>query len=87
MDFTPLMTCYPTDAASEVGCAEEVLTAFARRAYRRPLTPEDVRSLLAAYHTGRAEDDVLHELPPATRCCVSALCTLRAAESIALSGR
>ena len=52
-----IFTCYPTDRASEAGCAEEILTSFARRAYRRPLTPEDVQSLLAAYRTGRVEDD------------------------------
>ena len=50
-----ILTCYPTDRTSEAGCAEEILTSFARRAYRRPLTDEDIRSLLTAYETGRAE--------------------------------
>ena len=50
-----IFTCYPTSVESEASCAEEILTAFARRAYRRPLADEDVRSLVAAYDTGRAE--------------------------------
>ena len=52
---TRIFTCYPTSVDEEAGCAEQILVSFARRAYRRPLAAQDVRSLLAAYNAGRAD--------------------------------
>jgi hypothetical protein len=40
-------------AASESGCARQILTAVARRAYRRPATPQEVTSLMAFFEQGR----------------------------------
>ncbi len=50
-----LFSCYPQSAAEEAACAEEILTNIATRAYRRPLTDEDLQPLLAFYEQGVAE--------------------------------
>jgi mono/diheme cytochrome c family protein len=39
--------------ASEAGCAKQILTTLARRAYRRPATAQDVATLMAFYEDGR----------------------------------
>ncbi|MBM3779977.1 MAG: DUF1592 domain-containing protein [Acidimicrobiia bacterium] len=49
-----VFVCTPAAAADEEPCAERVLSTFARRAYRRPLTPGDVASLMSFYRSGRA---------------------------------
>jgi mono/diheme cytochrome c family protein len=38
---------------SEGGCARQILTALARRAYRRPPTPQEMTGLLAFFDQGR----------------------------------
>ena len=52
-----LFTCRPATAAEadEEQCAREILTALARRAYRRPVTGGDVATLMRFYEAGRAE--------------------------------
>jgi len=50
-----ILICTPDSAASEDGCSTRILTALARRAYRRRVTAADVRPLLAFYRQGRAE--------------------------------
>ena len=47
--------CRPTDRVDEAPCAREILSALARRAYRRPVTDADIDTLLAFYDAGRAE--------------------------------
>ena len=42
------------DAASAASCATDILTTLARRAFRRPVTGEDVDRLLAFYERGVA---------------------------------
>jgi hypothetical protein len=49
-----LFVCNPKDALSEEPCAKKILSALATRAYRRPLTDEDVQTLVSFYKTGRA---------------------------------
>jgi cytochrome c5 len=46
--------CHPAKAADEAGCAKTILSTLARRAYRRPVTDEDVNVLLDFYNRGRA---------------------------------
>jgi hypothetical protein len=41
--------------ASEDGCARTILTALARRAYRRPVTADDLDPLMELYRAERAE--------------------------------
>jgi hypothetical protein len=48
-----VFVCHPTSAADEGACATKILTTLARRAYRRPLTDGDVKTLMEFYETGR----------------------------------
>ena len=50
-----LFICRPDRAADERACAERVLRALARRAFRRPVTGADLRVLLRFYEEGRRE--------------------------------
>ena len=56
----------PSDQASEGGCARQVLTALARRAYRRPPTAQEVATLMTFFGEGRTgasfEDGVEYAL-------------------------
>jgi hypothetical protein len=48
-----IFTCRPANADEELPCARRILSALARRAYRRPVTDADVQPLLAFYRDGR----------------------------------
>ena len=50
-----VFTCTPATAADEPGCAREMLSTLARRAYRRPVTEADVGTLLDFYEAGRRD--------------------------------
>lgn len=50
-----LFVCYPTNSRDEESCAARILSALARRAYRRPVTSGEVETLLGFYRTGRRE--------------------------------
>jgi hypothetical protein len=50
-----IFVCRPERAADERSCAEKILSRVARRAYRRPVTDSDVRTLLAFYDLARKE--------------------------------
>ncbi|HVZ22242.1 MAG TPA: DUF1592 domain-containing protein [Vicinamibacterales bacterium] len=50
-----IFICRPRAEADELPCATKIMTALARRAYRRPVTPRDVEPLLTFYRKGRAE--------------------------------
>ena len=53
-----VFVCRPSGGtAAEERCATTILSALARRAYRRPATEADVETLLAFYEDGRAEGD------------------------------
>ena len=52
-----IFLCEPAGAADEETCAARILGALARRAFRRPVTDEDMRPLLAFYREGREEGD------------------------------
>jgi hypothetical protein len=49
-----IFSCRPKDRASEEPCATQILSGLASQAYRRPVTKEDVRTLLSFYQSGRA---------------------------------
>ena len=49
-----IFTCRPAGAGGEAACAEAIVAALARRAYRGLATPADVRELLGFYAAGRA---------------------------------
>ena len=44
-------------SAAETACATKILSTLARRAYRRPPTTDDVRTLLGFYRSARAQGD------------------------------
>jgi len=52
-----LFVCRPTGASDEARCAREVLETVARRAYRRPVSDEDLAPVMAFYEQGRREGD------------------------------
>ena len=52
-----IFTCRPGGAPDEEPCAREIITALARRAYRRPVTADDVDPLLGLYREGRRDRD------------------------------
>jgi mono/diheme cytochrome c family protein len=49
--------CYPKSAAEELPCARQVVGDIARRAFRRPVTAEDMQGLMHFYELGRAQAD------------------------------
>ena len=52
-----IFACRPANAAEELPCARKVLSALARRAWRRPLNETDIEDLLSTYQTGRNKGD------------------------------
>ena len=52
-----VFTCRPADRATEEPCAREILTALARRAYRRPVNPSDIDPLIDLFRIGRSDGD------------------------------
>ena len=50
-----ILICRPATPAAEPGCATEILSSVARRAYRRPVTDDDVATLLEFYEAGRVQ--------------------------------
>ena len=62
-----LFVCSPREAASggrtpaftkdDTACATKILSALARRAYRRPPTNDDIQTLLGFYRSARAQGD------------------------------
>ncbi len=60
-DDTPsrqrIFTCRPAGGHDEEACAREILSTLARRAYRRPVTDDDLEPLLGFYRSGRADRD------------------------------
>jgi hypothetical protein len=49
-----IFSCRPRNTASELPCARKILSTLATRAYRRPVTEEDVQTLLDFFKEGRA---------------------------------
>ena len=49
-----IFSCRPKDRASEEPCATQILSGLASQAYRRPVTKEDVQTLMSFYRSGRA---------------------------------
>jgi hypothetical protein len=50
-----IFVCRPKRIQDEARCAETILSTLARRAYRRPASDADVRTLLSFYKTGRSK--------------------------------
>jgi hypothetical protein len=50
-----IFTCIPTSAKDEPACAEKIVTALARQAFRRPVTDADTEFLMNYYVEGSKE--------------------------------
>ena len=50
-----IFVCRPTGHVDEVPCAKKIITTLARRAYRRPVTDNDLETLIGFYQIGRNE--------------------------------
>ena len=50
---TRIFVCRPTGAKDEEACARQIVTTLAKRAFRRPPTPQDVSTLMEFYLAGR----------------------------------
>jgi mono/diheme cytochrome c family protein len=48
-----ILICAPASAAEERPCAEQIVTKLATRAFRRPVSREDLAGLMEFYETGR----------------------------------
>ena len=48
-----IFLCHPRFGADQEQCAREILSGMARRAYRRPATDEDLRTLIGFFDMGR----------------------------------
>ena len=51
-----VFVCRPASPSSEDACARRIFSGLARRAYRRPVSADDVERLMTFYRAGRAED-------------------------------
>jgi len=50
-----IFVCTPTSARDEEVCARQIVTTLARRAFRRPVQPQDLGTLMQFYQAGRNE--------------------------------
>jgi hypothetical protein len=52
-----IFTCTPTSVADEEPCARQILETLAYRAYRRPVSPKAMDTIMAFYRDGREQRD------------------------------
>ena len=52
-----IFVCKPQGKADEAACARKIVSDLARRAFRRPVTDQDVNPLMAFYTAGTANGD------------------------------
>jgi hypothetical protein len=50
-----IFTCRPASQAQEAACAKRIISTVTRRAYRRPVTDDDLKTPLSFYEQGRVE--------------------------------
>jgi mono/diheme cytochrome c family protein len=55
-----IFICQPKAAAEEQACAEKILANVARKAFRRPVTAEDLEGALTLYRQGRKDGGSFH---------------------------
>jgi mono/diheme cytochrome c family protein len=48
-----IFVCRPASGAEELACAKKIISTLARRAYRRPITDNDLETLVGFYQLGR----------------------------------
>ncbi|MEM7739959.1 MAG: DUF1592 domain-containing protein [Pseudomonadota bacterium] len=60
-----IFICRPTEAAEEDPCAEDILAALARKAYRRAVSDTDLSPLMSIYRAERKSADFEHGIAAA----------------------
>jgi mono/diheme cytochrome c family protein len=50
-----ILTCSPSTPREQAACAQTILSRIARQAFRRPMTGEDTKTLVAFYESGRGK--------------------------------
>jgi hypothetical protein len=48
-----VFVCHPSNASDELPCARKIISTLARQAYRRPVSDNDLETLLSFYQSGR----------------------------------
>ncbi len=48
-----IFVCYPENPQREAACAREIISKLSRRAFRRPVTDQDMEALMVFYQQGR----------------------------------
>ena len=56
-----ILTCAPASAAEESSCAEEILSAFAYNAWRRPIEADELASLVSLIDVAKGEGEGFDE--------------------------
>ncbi|HSS38940.1 MAG TPA: DUF1592 domain-containing protein [Polyangia bacterium] len=51
--LTSVLPCTPANSGAEAGCANQFITTFGAKVFRRPLSATEVTDLTAMYQTGR----------------------------------
>ena len=62
-----IFACHPSAASEELPCARRILSTLARRAYRRPITDQDLELLLSFYQKGRNQGSFDYGIETALR--------------------
>ncbi|HVY41280.1 MAG TPA: DUF1592 domain-containing protein [Polyangia bacterium] len=52
--LSSVLPCTPANSGAEAGCANQFITTFGAKVFRRPLSTTEVADLTAMYQTGRA---------------------------------
>src|SRR5215831_12118057 len=52
-----VFVCRPLNPGEELPCATKIISEIARKAYRRPVSPEDLEGLMTFYDRGRKNGD------------------------------
>jgi hypothetical protein len=81
-----IFICQPANTADEPACARKIVSNLARRAFRRPVTDDDLNSLMAFYKSGRADGDFERGVRDALSAILASPHFLYRAESGAASG-
>ncbi|MBV9508469.1 MAG: DUF1592 domain-containing protein [Acidobacteriia bacterium] len=50
-----IFVCRPANPSEDTACASKIVASLARRAFRRPATPQDTETLMSFYQQGRNE--------------------------------
>jgi len=68
-----VFTCRPLSSAEEVPCATKIVTDLAKKAYRRPVTADDLEGLMTFYEQGRKKGDFENGIRSALQAMLASL--------------